>query len=151
MIKVQQIMGDLSSPNFNFFQFFLFTFIPNFRSDQIVKFFTNRVSILLIVKFFTNLNRKLHRFKVLKCGLEKNGKRRFPALIPLLRISVIIVSRENFLKARIHRFCASAILKTPCVSANLSVCPHFLIISIHFHFLLDGLGGEFTPTLPSIR
>ena len=135
MIRLYQIIGDLSSPNFNFFHF-LFTFIPNFRNDQIVKFFTSRVPILLIVNFFTNLDRKLYRFKSLKCGLEKNGKRRFPALIPLLGISVIIIGCKNFLKARIHRLCAPAVLEAPGVGANLSVCPHFLLISIHFHFLL---------------
>lgn len=77
--------------------------------------------------------------------MEKGG---FPPLIPLLGIPVIVVGRENFLKTGVHRLSASAVLKPPCISANLFVCPHFLLISIHFHFLLE---GRVSPGSPNIR
>lgn len=77
--------------------------------------------------------------------MEKGG---FPPLIPLLGISVIIVCGENFLKARVHRLCASAVLKAPRISANLFVCPHFLFISIHFYFLLE---SRVSPGSPNTR
>ena len=133
-------MGDLSTLNL-IFSIFLFTFIPNFGSGWIVEILTIFIPILLIVKFFTNLDRKLYRFKAMNWKtMEKGG---CPPLVPLLGISVIIVGCKNFLKTGVHRFCASAVLKPPDVGANLSVCPHFLLISIHFHFLLGGLGWAY--------